>query len=46
MKDTDKELIDDLALNHKQKLRIKELEREVIELKNIINKYTEKEKGM
>ena len=45
MKDTDKELLDDLAtLNHKQKLRIKELEREVVELKNIINKYTEKEK--
>ena len=47
MKDTDKELLDDLAtLNHKQKLRMKELEREVVELKNIINKYTEKEKGM
>lgn len=47
MKDTDKELLDDLAtLNHKQKLRIKELEREVVKLKNIINKYTEKEKGM
>ena len=45
MKETDKELLDDLAtLNHKQKLRIKELEREVVELKNIINKYTEKEK--
>lgn len=51
MKDTDKELIDDLAtLNHKQKLKIKELEREVVELKNIIstmkgernvNEYTE-----